>query len=43
MLAKILARRWIISLQKVPLSLGIEESSCLDDSIMSSVIFPIHY
>lgn len=43
MLAKILARCWTISLQKIHLSLGIEESSCLDDSITSSVIFPICY
>lgn len=43
MLAKILARRCVISLQKIHLSLGIEESSCLDDYIIPSVIFPIHY
>lgn len=36
MLAKILARRCVISLQKIHLSLGIEESSCLDDCIIPS-------
>lgn len=40
MLVKI---RCVISLQKIHMSLGIEESSCLDDCIIPSVIFPIHY